>query len=102
LLERILMIDINCEKLLHLVEVPKSIPGRPHISTVIRWWRHGVKGVRLETVVVGGRRYTSFEAVQRFISRLNNPSDESNVPLPKQRQKEIARADQRMDAEGLS
>lgn len=55
------------EKLLSLNEAAKAIPGRPHISTVRRWISYGVGGIRLETVQIGGRRYTSIEAIERFI-----------------------------------
>lgn len=40
---------------------------RPNISTLHRWATRGVRGVVLETVAVGHVRYTSIEAVQRFL-----------------------------------
>jgi hypothetical protein len=43
----------------------------PHPETVARWARKGCRGVRLETVLLGGRRYSSVEAVNRFITRLS-------------------------------
>ena len=39
--------------------------------------RKGFRGVTLETVMAGGRRCTSVEAVQRFISQTNAPQNES-------------------------
>ncbi|NUP96415.1 MAG: DUF1580 domain-containing protein [Planctomycetaceae bacterium] len=36
-----------------------------------RWALHGVRGVRLETVRIGGSVYTSREALSRFIERTN-------------------------------
>jgi len=65
------MIDIVNEHLCRLIEAPYEIPSKPHLSTVVRWTRQGVKGVRLETVVFGGRRFTSREAIQRFIQARN-------------------------------
>lgn len=41
---------------------------RPNISTLHRWATRGVRGVVLETVAVGHVRYTSIEAVQRFLA----------------------------------
>jgi hypothetical protein len=38
---------------------------------VRRWADTGVDGVVLETVKVGGRRFTSLEAIERFLSRIN-------------------------------
>lgn len=65
------MIDESREQLHLLVAIAEKIPGRPHITTLYRWYKHGLKGVKLETVLVGGRRYTSAEAVKRFVARLN-------------------------------
>ena len=41
---------------------------RPTYSTWWRWWRHGIRGVHLETVLVGGRRLTTADAVERFVT----------------------------------
>jgi len=49
------MIDITTETLLSLLDAAKQLPGRPHVSTLYRWRIRGVRGVRLETVLVGGR-----------------------------------------------
>jgi hypothetical protein len=37
------MIDIANEHLCRLIEAPYEIPSKPHISTVVRWTRQGVK-----------------------------------------------------------
>jgi hypothetical protein len=89
------MLDIQNERLCLLCEAAKEVPGRPHVSTLIRWWQRGVRGVKLETVVVGGRRYTSVEAINRFIARLSEPG---GVPAPpvRQQQSEIDRELDRM------
>ena len=55
------------ETLIRISEAPKHIPGRPHISTVWRWVLNGVRGRKLETITAGGRRFTSLEAIDRFI-----------------------------------
>lgn len=56
------------EKLLPLVAAVEQATGtRPHLSTVIRWATRGCRGVRLETAFVGGRRFTSVDAVRRFV-----------------------------------
>jgi hypothetical protein len=61
------MIDSSAETLQSISEAAKAIPGRPHASTVWRWRTRGIAGVRLEVVCVGGRTYTSSEAVARFL-----------------------------------
>jgi hypothetical protein len=86
------MIDLQTEQLLLLANACDVVPGRPHVSTLIRWWRDGVRGVKLETVVVGGRRFTSIEAVHRFISRLSEPRSVRNA---------TAITDRKLDDEGI-
>lgn len=68
------MIDINREELLTLAQAARRIPSRTgkglHVSTVGRWALKGLRGVKLETIQVGGTKYTSKEAVQRFFDAL--------------------------------
>jgi hypothetical protein len=60
-------IDTKSEKLYHMTEAAELFPGRPPSrNTLLRWRRQG-----LETILVGGQRYTSAEAVERFIQRTN-------------------------------
>lgn len=67
------MIDLKFERLRAFNQAARVLPkgSRPNQSTWWRWWRHGVRGVRLETVIVGGKRYTTDEAVLRFVAALN-------------------------------
>ena len=46
-------------EIVELKELAKSLPGRPHLSSIYRWSSSGLRGVRLETFKLGGRRYTS-------------------------------------------
>jgi hypothetical protein len=47
--------------------VPSFRPGKKtHVATIFRWIQHGVRGVKLEAVRLGGRWVTSVEALQRF------------------------------------
>ena len=57
------MIDFTKETPLSLAAVAKR--SGVAIETVRRWAR-GVGGLRLETAKLGGRRFTSLEAIQRF------------------------------------
>jgi hypothetical protein len=55
--------------------------GRPPAtSTLWRWATGGCRGVRLDTVRVGGTLCTSEAAVLRFIARLNAGSPRAPVP----------------------
>lgn len=51
-----------------------SPPAAP--STICRWHAKGIAGVRLETLCMGGTRYTSAEALQRFFSAITQARDE--------------------------
>jgi Protein of unknown function (DUF1580) len=62
------VIDIDKQSLVLLSKAGECLPGKPHPSTISRWASRGIRGVRLETCLVGGRRYTSREALQRFIA----------------------------------
>jgi hypothetical protein len=68
------------ESTLSLGEATKIIPGSPHISTVWRWTRRGVRGVLLETFSVGGKRFTSVEAVRRFLVASQQSVSEAAEP----------------------
>jgi hypothetical protein len=58
----------------------------------------GVRGVRLETVMMGGRRYTSAEAVERFFARLTAARGEPKPAPSGTRARQIARASERAKA----
>lgn len=63
-------IDIEKERLIDLqVALRQVLPRVPHKSTVWRWVRKGVGGVKLEVVYSGRRLLTSIEAVHRFLHR---------------------------------
>ena len=40
-----------------------------NVSTVWRWCLKGVKGVRLESICVGGKRFVTTAGLERFIDR---------------------------------
>jgi len=75
-----MLIDFETETLVPITDVPKSIPGRPCLRTVWRWIELGVYGVKLETIKVGQRRYTSKEAIRRFIAQTTAAADKSRPP----------------------
>lgn len=39
-----------------------------HLATIWRWWLHGVRGRRLATFLVGGRRYVYLDVLDSYIS----------------------------------
>ena len=62
------------ETLLTLAEAAAKLPRRNgrkiHASSVWRWARKGVSGVRLEARRLGGCFFTSVEALDRFSAQL--------------------------------
>lgn len=91
------------ETLISLKDAARRLPGRPHVSTLWRWSTRGVRNIRLETSLVGARRFTSLEAIARFLERINRGSDPtggSNYDV-KTRRTEIERAKQELEADGF-
>ncbi len=72
-------IDILKEKLLTLEQAARFFPGRVAPSTIWRWHRKGVRGVRLETIVIGGKRFTSAQALERFAAASTAASEPSSI-----------------------
>lgn len=69
------MIELESETVLSLTEAAAHLPRRragkrPHVATMYRWAQRGLRGVKLETIRVGGTLCTSLEALQRFCARL--------------------------------
>ena len=60
------------EVLISLTEAASCTPSRPTVRTLWRWASKGVAGVRLQTLKIGGRTYTSRPAIERFLLRLND------------------------------
>ncbi len=54
---------------------------RPAMATVWRWCSKGCRGVRLESVCIGGRRYVTIPAIERFINRSNQPAQPAAAPV---------------------
>jgi len=74
-----MLIDTKTEKLVTLSDARNAFPpGRRSLATIMRWVLKGVHGVKLETIMIGGRRLTSTAAMDRFIVAQN--PDESPAP----------------------
>ena len=97
-------IDTALETLLTFADARTAFPGdrRLSLATMHRWRERGVRGVRLETLLIGGHRYTSREAIDRFITAQNaddNPVVPTLTASQRRRQSEAARTElQRMGA----
>ena len=69
-----------CENLIALTEVPDLLPRRRgrkiHYSTVFRWATKGARGKVLHSQLVGGIRFTTRGALDRFLSDGSAGGDE--------------------------
>ena len=71
------MSNLQTEELITLADAAALIPrrrmGRPaHPSTLFRWADAGLRGIRLETIQVGGTKCTSRAALFRFFAALDS------------------------------
>jgi Protein of unknown function (DUF1580) len=83
--------------------VPPIDGVRPNISTVWRWATTGIKGVKLESVVVAGRRCTTMKAYREFAASVaagNSTTAETPAPTPR-KAKRLANAAEILKAAGI-
>ena len=96
------MIDIQTESLISLKDACRMIPGRSgkaiNRATIWRWASRGRRGVTLETVLLGDR-FTSVEAVGRFVARLNGTPESRDRRVCQDRGVELL--EQTLIAEGF-
>ena len=74
------MIDIANETVIPIADAPSYIPGHPSLATVWRWVLNGTRAGKLDSILIGGRRFTSAEAVQRFANRSTAAADGDTQP----------------------
>jgi len=99
------MIDVETETLMLPREVCRMFPGRSGkgiaLCTVMRWMLKGRKGHKLESLLVGGQRYTTREAVGRFLSKLNRGAKHRTRRQRDNRDREMQRVEHELAAEGF-
>ena len=108
------MIDHRLETVFALSAAPRRAPrlrgGRPiNTATFYRWASRGCRGVRLETIQIGGTKCTSQEALQRFFDRLSNPErdasckegDSARSPSDPRRRREAEAIERELDRLGM-
>ncbi len=89
----------SLEGLVPLDQAANLLPHRVHISTIFRWQSRGVSGVKLQTVRIGGRRYVSREALQRFATESTSAArtEQAKSELPATRRRNIDAAERKLD-----
>lgn len=68
--------QLNGGTLIALSVLTDQLDQQPHI--VSGWARRGVRGHRLPTIVLAGRRYTTVQACQRFAALVNTAAGKEN------------------------
>ena len=98
---------VLAETTIGLTAAAASLPGSKGAGrcarfTVARWITHGVRGVKLEGVKVGGSWKTSREAVARFLAATTAAAGGHAVPerTPAERAKTNRRLDRELAAAG--
>jgi hypothetical protein len=96
-------IDLQTETLLSFREAAARLPGRPGLSTLHRWRLRGVRGVKLETWLIGGRRFTSQQALERFASGTTAAASDQPMSVSTRRQHEraVKRAEQELEYDDI-
>jgi hypothetical protein len=101
-------IDLASETVVTLTEATRHLPRRrmgkrPATQTIYRWAQRGCRGVRLETIQVGGTKCTSLEALQRFCERLSGLSANTVPPDSgsRRRQRQVESAERECQNAGI-
>jgi len=75
------------------------------IPTIWRWRQRGIRGIKLETFLIGGRRFTTTEAHRRFVeattAAADGPARPTTARTSRQRQRAIEEAERALDAAGI-
>jgi hypothetical protein len=105
------VIDTTLETLITFSEATSFAPSRHpgcklSTTTIWRWAEHGVRGIKLESVYVGGSRYTSREALARFAAattavRQGGTPAPPPVPVPAHRRRDRERVERALDEAGI-
>lgn len=86
------------ERLIVVAKLNRELPNRPDRATCFRWCHRGVRGKRLESILIGGRRFTSMEAVARFLNAISGSDGAARPNRPVDR---ASVAERELDAEDV-
>ncbi len=95
------MIDIQRETIVSISEAPRHVPGRPSVQTLWRWVLSGTRAGKLESCLIGGRRFTSVEAIQRFAEQSTAAADTPSARTSRQRERAIEQAERACEQAGI-
>lgn len=81
------MISTN-QQLIEISQCPSYLESktgnRVHVATVYRWVKDGIAGVTLDTIFIGGKRYSTPEALDQFFqestaAKAERPAQHHNI-----------------------
>lgn len=78
--------------------IGKLTGSKPHLSTIWRWCLRGCKGVRLDSICIGGKRFVTAAALERFVagtSELQSAAVVTEVVVQPHRSPRVVRHSQR-------
>lgn len=81
------------QDLMSFAEACKKLPGRPNLATLWRWRTAGVRGVKLATVLIGGRRMVSRSMLNAFFDEVTAAGEGSvnpNIGPPLDHRRQLA------------
>jgi hypothetical protein len=90
------------EDLKSFCEATRIVGKKIHVSTLHRWADRGVRGRKLESIFIGGRRFTSLEAIERFLTPVAEVDSTNNsLRGPSQRRRAISEAEAVLADDGI-
>lgn len=74
-----------------------------HIATIGRWCQRGIRSVVLESYLLGGRRYTTRQALTRFVERRSSIGTrvQPGASALRSREAAVKQAERELREEGL-
>jgi hypothetical protein len=90
--------ELAKETLVPLAKLGEHYPVPISRPSSERLWRKGRFGIRLETIFLNGKRYTSVEAINRYINRTQRTGDEvTSVAIPSMSKRDLDTARQKFN-----
>lgn len=104
------MIQLTSETVVSFTQATRHVPSRRAgkkcaVQTLHRWSKNGYRGIKLESIRVGGTLCTSLEAIQRFCEALSSGNGGGQAVSGQESRRRAGNAadvvDQQLVAEGF-
>ncbi len=90
--------ELASEELVPLSRLGEHFPVPISRPSIERLWRKGRLGVRLETIFLNGKRYSSVQAIARFVEQTQRTGDEAPAaPTPSMSKRDLDAARQKFN-----